>query len=481
VLLAAQDHRLQWWFGAFSMSVAAWHLSTTLLSVLGTAPSWRRFNLICAVRLPVSAVGFLRLFIEEDGGPWPSCGRARSRAARADRAGVHAASTQRRHSGGDLRATCRRCWCWRWHAVAAGAARALELRARRLRFLVLMGALSTLFTAADYLPLVGLDIPPVGTVLTWSSCTSCRSRCCASGLLDLYELAGRLSVLTALSFSLAAVFWLLMSFSGAQYFMHSVAAALVVLLVYDPLRLKVEQKISQLFFRERYDLERDVGILRRRLAHVLELDHLPDLVLAGLESSRRVTHAAIYLLDADMRGYQLPGSHRSVPVRRLEGAAARRWSTRCGPSSADDRGARARARAHRAQGRDREAETSHEVVQCLEAMHASLCVALSIERESTACCASATSACATPSRPRRSSCCSAVRADRHRDREHAAVPAHEGARQAGRDGRDGGRPGARDPQSARRDQGQRAVSARDAAARRGHDEFLHIIVEEVDR
>ena len=41
--------------------------------------------------------------------------------------------------------------------------------------------------------------------------------------------------------------------------MHSVAAALVVLLVYDPVRRRVEEKISQLFFRERYDLEQAVA------------------------------------------------------------------------------------------------------------------------------------------------------------------------------------------------------------------------------
>jgi hypothetical protein len=36
---------------------------------------------------------------------------------------------------------------------------------------------------------------------------------------------------------------------------------------------------------------------------------------------------------------------------------------------------------HRAEGRDREAETYHETAQCLEAMHASVCVPLSVEQE----------------------------------------------------------------------------------------------------
>jgi two-component system sensor histidine kinase HydH len=381
VLLRPRKSRLLWWFGAFSLSVAAWHLSTALVSVLGPDPLWRRLNLICAVLLPVSAVGFLRLFIEDEARPVSVLWRG----------AVGFSALQ-------ITLLCTPLYVLPavplaiffsmsvLLVVALGMLwrRAQRVRSsfarRRLRFLVLMGALSTLFTAADYLPLVGLDIPPVGTVLTLVFLYILSQSVLRERLLDLYELAGRLSVLTALSFSLAAVFWLLMSFSGGQFFMHSVAAALVVLLVYDPLRLKVEQKISQLFFRERYDLERDVGILRRRLAHVLELDHLPDLVLAGLESSRRVTHAAIYLLDADMRGYQLLGHIGSVPVRRLEGAAARPLVDALRADhlltiEAIER----KVELHRAQGRDRDAETCHEVVQCLEAMHASVCVALSIE------------------------------------------------------------------------------------------------------
>jgi signal transduction histidine kinase len=380
VLLRPRKSRLSWWFGAFSLSVAAWHLSTTLVSALGPETAWRRVNLICAVLLPVSAVGFLRLFIEDDVHPVSALWRA--------------------VLGGGALLVALLCTPLYAQPVIPGVLfcamslvlvvalgmlwrRAQRARSsfarRRLRFLVVIGALATLFTAADYLPLVGLDIPPVGTVLTLVFLYILSQSVLRERLLDLYELAGRLSVLTALSFSLAAVFWLLMSFAGAQFFIHSVAAALVVLLVYDPLRLKVEQKISQLFFRERYDLERDVGILRRRLAHVLELDHLPDLVLAGLEGSRRVTHAALYLLDADTRGYQLLGHIGSVPVRRLEGAAARPLVDALREEHLLTIEALERkVELQRAQGNDREAETCHEVVQCLEAMHASVCLALSI-------------------------------------------------------------------------------------------------------
>jgi two-component system sensor histidine kinase HydH len=222
----------------------------------------------------------------------------------------------------------------------------------------------------------------VGTILTLVFLYILSQAVLRDRLLDLYELTGRLAVLTALSFLLAAVFSLSHWITGQEFFLHSVAAALVVLLVYDPFRLKLEETISQLFFRERHDLERDISALRRRLAHVLELEHLPDLVLAGLESSERVTHASLYFLDAELRGYQLQGYLGSVPVRRIEVAAARPLLDALRREPGLTLEAREREReSQRSEGRDREAETSHEIVQCLEAMHASVCVPLSIERE----------------------------------------------------------------------------------------------------
>jgi signal transduction histidine kinase len=387
VLLRSKTTRLQWWFGAFSMSVAAWHLSTTMLAVLGTTPTWRRFNLVCAVLLPVSAVGFLRLFVEEDVRPdvrpvgqlWKStlgCGAV-----------LIALVCTPIYGNAAIPALI---FVYMFTVLALSLARlwrrAQRVRSsfvrRRLRFLVLTGTLAGLSTAADYLPLAGLEIPPVGTILTLVFLYILSQSVLRDRLLDLYELTGRLAVLTALSFLLAGVFSLSRWLTGQQFFLHSVAAALVVLLVYDPFRLKLEETISQLFFRERYDLERDIAVLRRRLTHVVEFEHLPDLVLAGLESSERITHASLYFLDAELRGYQLQGHLGSMPVRRIEVAAVRPLLDALRKEPGLTIEAREREReTRRSEGRDREAETSHEVVQCLEAMHASVCVALSIERE----------------------------------------------------------------------------------------------------
>jgi len=381
VLLRPRKSPLIWWFGAFSMAVAAWHLSATLVSALGPTPAFQRIYLVCGVLLPVSAVGFLRLFLEEEAQPVSRLWRG---ALTSGAVLVGLVCTPAYAKPSVPAAIFLYMSLLLVLALGALWQRARRVKSsfsrRRLRFLVLMGAVATVFTAVDYLPLVGLEIPPVGTVLTLVFLYILSQSVLRERLLDLYELAARLAVLTALSFLLAGVFWLLLSFWGGQFFMHSVAAALVVLLVYDPVRLKVEQKISQLFFRERYDLEQAVAALRRRLAHVLELEHLPDLLMAGLESSQRVTHAALYLLDSEMRGYELLGQLGAIPVRRLESAAMRPLIDALRKQHVLTVESFERERElHRAAARDREAETCHEVVQCLDSMHGSLCIALSVD------------------------------------------------------------------------------------------------------
>ena len=378
VLLRSRKNRLHWSFGAFSFSVAAWHLSTALVAVSGKRPLWTRANLVCAIVLPISAVGFLRLFVQ---------GEARTmttlwRAALIIGLGLGCMVFMPSFGRGFVAAAI---FVYLFSLLTGslallwfrGGRASSRFEGQRLRFLVVIGALATAFTAADYLPYVGLDIPPVGSVFTLVFLYILSQSILRYRLLDLYELAGRLSVLTALSFTLAAVFWLLLSFVGRELFMHSMAAALVVLLVYDPVRLKVEEKISQLFFRERYDLEQNVHTLRRRLAHVLEMEHLPDLVLSELEQSRRITHAALYLVDTDMRSYKLVGHVGPSPIRRIELAPARPLLDALRRDQAVTiESIEKELEDHQLAKEDREAETCHEILQSLEAMLASVAIGL---------------------------------------------------------------------------------------------------------
>ena len=72
-------------------------------------------------------------------------------------------------------------------------------------------------------------------------------------------------------------------------YLNAVLAAIVFLVLFESLENEVETRINRFFFRERYDLETSVVELRRRLAHTLENEEMIQVVIAGLERSRRIT------------------------------------------------------------------------------------------------------------------------------------------------------------------------------------------------
>src|SRR5580698_8620236 len=195
----------------------------------------------------------------------------------------------------------------------------------RVRFLVAVGAAATTFSLADFLSYLGVHLPPIGAVLAIVFLFVLAESVTRPRLADIYELAGRLLVSTALAFSLAAIFYLFVMVIGGfdTMYLNAVLAAIVFLVLFEPLQTEVETRIHQFFFRERYDLETIVADLRKRLAHVLELEEMGETLLQGLDRSRRVTTAAFYLRDQDGDGFDLVGSIGAAVPKRVEALGAR--------------------------------------------------------------------------------------------------------------------------------------------------------------
>ena len=218
-----------------------------------------------------------------------------------------------------------------WQLAALGSASQSRAVKARTRFLAVIGALATAFQLADFLWWIGARLPPVGAVLSIVFLFVLSQSLESARLLDLYDLAGRLLVATALAFCLAGIFYLFVSWVGRfnTMYLNAVLASIAILVLFNPLQAKVEEKIHQIFFRERFDLETAVTDLRRRLAHVLETRDMAAIVLAGLERSRRVTGAALYLRDAvsvDPGGaaYLLEGHFGEAPsAGRIEEVSSR--------------------------------------------------------------------------------------------------------------------------------------------------------------
>jgi signal transduction histidine kinase len=212
---------------------------------------------------------------------------------------------------------------------------------RRVRFLVVIGAaagLASLFDFAWFLT-ESLGWPPVGAVLSIVFLFLLAEALRHERLLDLYELLARLLVATSVAFLIALIFYFLAVKLGQfrTMYLNVVLAAIVIILIFDPLRDRVEGAIQR-FFRERFDLESSIGLLRRRLVHILEVDDMAAIVMAGLDQSRRVTGAGLYMRDQEGAGFDLLASLGSKAPRRIEVATARALLDRLerGPLALED-------------------------------------------------------------------------------------------------------------------------------------------------
>ncbi len=317
---------VHWLFAAFAADIALWYASQSLAGFF-RADLWERVTGLLTVLLPQLAIHLFQAVVPlEVPNPRPRLARF------ALVAGVPllAVSVSPQHNSPyALGAVYTYFFGLLAMALVTLAQRGQRSRSRavrdRVRFLVWVGAAATTFSLADFLSYLGVSLPPIGAVLAIVFVYVLAESVTRPRLADIYELSGRLLVSTALAFCLAGIFYMFVMVVGGfdTMYLNAVLAAIVFLVLFEPLQTEVERRIHQFFFRERYDLETSVGELRAKLAHVLEIDEMVSTLMEGLERSRRVTTAALYLLDSEGDGFDLSGSIGAAVPRRIESVSVK--------------------------------------------------------------------------------------------------------------------------------------------------------------
>ena len=323
-LLGGKFRKQHLLFVGFAADMGFWYLSQSLFGFF-QASVWERLRMVLAVLLPVFAVTLFEALVPIEG----------RRARLGKVAGglalpmlVLAVSPYVTHDA--VRAAI---FVYVFGLVAAGlhelyrrgvlsGSRAMR---RRVRFLVVIGALAALFSIGDFPWFEGYDPPPVGVVVSVVFLFALAQALRHERLLDLYEMVGRLAVATVVAFVIAGLFYLLLNVIGPFQTMYLNAAlvAIVVQVLFNPLSTKVEQYIQRLFFRERGALHLAVADARRKLAHTLEIEELGGVVMAALERSRTITTAALYLRDDAGTGFERLATFGRRTPEYIEYATAR--------------------------------------------------------------------------------------------------------------------------------------------------------------
>lgn len=324
ILLRGRVRTVHLLFAAFAGDIGLWYLSQSFFGFF-QATIWERFTAILAILLPQFALHLFEAMI-------PHEGERRSRLTRG--AGALAVPMVLL-----VISPFQRFWLVRgaifFYVFAFLTAGLYVLGQRgkrsgsratqhRVRVLVVIGALAGLASVADFAWFLGTNPPPIGAALSVVFLFLLAQALRHERLLDVYEMLARLMIATAVAFLIAGIFYVLITFIGGfnTMYLNAVLAAIVILVLFDPMRERVAEQAQRLFFRDRFDLERSVADARRRLVHVLELDELGSIVMAALEQSRRVTAAALYLRDQDGTAFdQLASLGPGVP-QRVEWATA---------------------------------------------------------------------------------------------------------------------------------------------------------------
>ncbi|HEY0880924.1 MAG TPA: ATP-binding protein [Archangium sp.] len=206
--------------------------------------------------------------------------------------------------------------------------RTSESRIERLRLLYLaVGfAATVMFSGLDFLWRFDIPFPTLGPIVStlylfFLSQTLLRLR-----LMDLHELLGKIASQAVLAGILAVVFVVLTAWVEANaslYLFNTLVAAFVMLILLEPLTGWVEERVVAIFFRQRFAYLDATRHLLRRTANVIDGPELAASLLDGLNETRRVTHASIYLLAEDRPGFRLLDSRGPQPALFLDQGTAR--------------------------------------------------------------------------------------------------------------------------------------------------------------
>ncbi len=326
VSLRAEKTRRENLFLVFTITVGVHFLMQFLYHAFGEGEVLFRGTLLAAVLVPQGALEFFRAFVG-------ALKRRRSRLAVFSIAGTVVVATAtvppfmpRFWSGlVVLVYVASMLYASVYYLYSRSRMVQSRVESTRILYLVVGGTMAATMSLADFLPYVGVAFPPMGPVLTAIFLYILSQALFQFRLLDLYELLGRLTILVALALVLAGIFWGLVKLNPTStiFFVNAMAAAFVILIVFDPLRAWVEQRIGTFFLKERFDFENTIEETRRRIGRTFALNEIGAVLMEGLKKSGRMTQASLYLLDTEGQKFVLRASLAQPTVTDLDVARVR--------------------------------------------------------------------------------------------------------------------------------------------------------------
>jgi len=330
MLLRQGRTRLWMAFALLNVALLAYQIGDFLYGIFGAAPPWPlRLTLGAAGFIPVAVLGFIVEFQGESAGRVVGLRRFATATALAT---VAVAVSPLALMPPARVAAAGAVFVQLTAAVSLLYARMRRAASRteraRLFYLWVGAALCVGLSFGELLiRLAGWPAPPFANVamtiyLYFLSQTILRHR-----LLDLNELLGKIVVLASVGVVLALIYGLLVRWTGGAstglFLFNTMVASFVILILFEPLKAKVEEKVLSIFFAERFQFVQALSTLRQRMAGIIDVRELGQVVLDGFYETRRVTHASIYLLADDGLGFRRLDYRGPAPTPYIDAATLR--------------------------------------------------------------------------------------------------------------------------------------------------------------
>lgn len=204
-------------------------------------------------------------------------------------------------------------------------ARRIESNAERtrLRTLAWAGVVATAFAALDVLAFGGAPVPAVGGLVMALYVYFLSQAILSSRLLDLHELLGKVLVFGSLALILAVVYGFLFLWVGDRrgfFLSNTLVASSLILILFEPVKTRLEETATRVFFREQMTFSHGLRRLVSRLMTTIELPRAFAAVLDEIYEAKRATHASVFLLDQRGLSFTLTAFRGNEPVRVLDGS-----------------------------------------------------------------------------------------------------------------------------------------------------------------
>lgn len=210
---------------------------------------------------------------------------------------------------------------WRVLQVARRIESAAE-RAR-LKTLAWAGVIATAFAAIDVVALGGAPVPAIGGLVVALYVYFLSQAILLSRLLDLHELLGKVLVFGSLALILSVVYGVLFLWVGDRrgfFLSNTLVASSLILILFEPIKTRLEETATRVFFREQLTFSRGLRRLIPRLMTTIELPRAFAAVLDEVYEAKRATHASVFLLDRRGLAFALMAYRGKEPVALLDGA-----------------------------------------------------------------------------------------------------------------------------------------------------------------